>query len=229
MRPLSLLRRGAAVVPVLFADPRPEVRTEAAAWAAEWPLRAVIERLRDMLGDPRNLCRFTVKDSLLRLGLAAVEPLARRLGRLDGLALREAMAVAAGLADARLLAPVLPLCGHPDADVRALAASIVGAIGREGATRRLEALLDDPEPAPRAASARALGHLGHWPAATRMALLLRDPAWDVRSAAAVALRGLGAAGTLLLRRTLDDGDPFARDMARRTLDLPTAVGPGAPA
>lgn len=224
-RVLSFVSAGEAVVPALLDDPHPEVRAQAAAWAADWPRPGVIERLLDMLGDPENLCRFTVKDSLLRLGRPAVEPLGRRLGALDGLALQEALTVAAGLAEPRLLEPVLVACDHPRGEVRALAMNVAGRIGGPAAVDRALALLDDPVPDARAAAAHALGHLGHWPAGAALAERLRDPAWDVRRAAGVALRQMGAPGTLLLRRGLTDADRFAADMARQILDVPAVVSP----
>ena len=222
-RLLSMLGRGADVIPALFGDPSAEVRAEAAAWAASSRQPEVIERLLDMLGDHENICRYTVKDSLLRIGRPVVEPLAQRLGTLDGLALREALTVAAPLAESRLLEPALTHLAHAEPAVRALAVDVVGRTGGRVAIDRVGALLDDPDPAPRASAARALGHLGHWPAGTRLAALLRDPSWDVRRAAGVALHGLGAPGVLLLRRALNDEDRFAADMARRLLEIPPAV------
>jgi HEAT repeat protein len=222
-RLLALVGRGEHVVPRLFDDPHPDVRAQAAAWAADWPLPHVIDRLIDMLGDPRNVCRFTVKDSLLRVRGAAVEPLAQRITCMTGLALREALVVAAHIADTRLLPAALDLAGHDDADVRSAAAAVLGAIGGSEGIERLGALLADRDAGVRASAARGLGHLGHWPAAAPLAGLLGDAAWDVRRAAALALRELGAPGALLLRRALSHEDRFVRDMARQTLDVPAVV------
>ena len=47
----------------------------------------------------------------------------------------------------------------------------------------------------------------------------------MRRDAALALRGLGPACESPLERALRDDDPFARDMARQTLDLPEAALP----
>lgn len=223
VRLLALLGCGAGVVPGLLGDPNTDVRAEAAAWAAGSHEPEVIERLLDLLEDTESLCRFTVKDSLLRLGVPVVEPLSRRLPTLEGRALREALTVAAALADPRLLAAALPFTESPDPLVRALAIDVIGGLGGEAGTLRLLEHLSDGEPGPRAAAARGLGHLGHWPAATRLTPLLRDPAWDVRRAAAVALRGLGASGTLALRGALADADHFAADMARQVLEIPPSV------
>nr|MBA2348214.1 HEAT repeat domain-containing protein [Solirubrobacterales bacterium] len=223
VRLLGLLGRGDDVVPRLLHDANPDVRAEAAAWAAGSRSPAVVERLLELLEDPETLCRFAVKDSLLRLGEPVVDPLARRLPILEGVALREALTIAAALAEPRLRDPALALLGHRDPAVRALASDVVGRIGGVAAAERVAELLSDPDPAPRAAAARALGHLGHWRTAAQLTPLLRDPAWDVRRAAGVALRGLGAPGTLLLRRALADADPFAADMARQLLELPPAV------
>jgi len=222
-RLLGLLGWESDAVPSLLRDDSADVRAEAAAWAAGSQRPDVMERLLDMLGDPVSLCRFTVKDSLLRMGRPVVAPLARRLGTLDGLALREALTVAAHMAEPRLLEPALTVFDHSDAAARALAVDVVGRTGGAVAVERVSALLEDPDPAVRAAAARALGHMRHWRAASQLAALLRDPAWDVRRSAGVALHALGAPGVLYLRRALTDADHFAADMARQLLEIPPAV------
>ncbi|MGA7668850.1 MAG: hypothetical protein WBW04_00410, partial [Nitrolancea sp.] len=68
------------------------------------------------------------------------------------------------------------------------------------------------------------GRLGHVTSASALALKLRDRAWDVRRAAALALRDFGAPGILYLRRSLNDVDPYAADMARQLLDISALVG-----
>jgi HEAT repeat protein len=78
----------------------------------------------------------------------------------------------------------------------------------------------------RAEAAAALGRLGDWESAGALAERLRDPAWVVRSGAALALRALGSPGTLYLRRTLTDRDPFAADISRQVLELPAGAVPG---
>ena len=223
-RVLTLLGTGAAVVPTLFDDPRPEVRAQAAQWAGDHPDAGSIDRLLAMLSDGDILCRFTVKDSLLRLGPDAVEALRRHIEREP---VPDAIEVAAGIGDDRFLDVGLEQCGSRDARTRALAATLVGSVGGAAATDVLTDLLRDPDLSVRAAAAESLGRLGHWPAAGDLAERLRDSSWDVRSAAALALRALGAPGILLLRRALSDRDRFARDMARQVLELP--AGPSSQA
>jgi len=216
-RVFTLVGGGSAVVPLLFDDPRPEVRAQAAQWAGDNPRPDSIDRLLLMLADPETLCRFTVEDSLMRVGRAAAEPLLRYL---SSSATPEALEVAAGIADARFLPAALKYCRSPDARTRSLAAALAGSIGGSQATECLTGLLRDPDLDVRAAAAKGLGKLGHWPAAGALAKCLRDSAWDVRRAAALALRALGAPGTLLLRRALSDPDRFAGDMAQQVLELP---------
>lgn len=219
-RLLTLLEGGHDVVPLLLDDPRPEVRAQAAQWAGAHPGAASIDRLLTMLGDRETLCRFTVKDALLRVGRPAIEPLLRHLTEMDGDPAAEALELAAGIADARFLRPALTHCRASHVQTRSKAATLAGAIGGSEATAVLTRLLRDDAPEVRSASAEALGGLRHWPAAGALAECLRDPAWDVRLAAAVGLRGLGAAGVLVLRRAMTDSDPFARDMACQVLELP---------
>lgn len=119
VRVLTLLGGGGTVVPPLFDDPRPEVRAQAAQWAGDHPKPNSIDRLLSMLSDPETLCRFTVKDSLLRVEHAAADPLLRSL--MLG-ATPEALEVAVGIADARFLGPALesfPRCADPLAGCRA--------------------------------------------------------------------------------------------------------------
>ena len=220
-RLLTLLGEGDRVVRPLLDDPRPEVRAQAAQWAADHPEPEVIERLLSMLSDPETLCRFTVKDSLMRIGRASADPLLRYISEVDGLPATEALEVAAGIADARFLTPALKLCKATDPRMRSLAARLAGSVGGARAAEALTELLADPDADVRAAAAKALGRLGHWPATTTLAACLRDPAWEVRRAAAIALKAMGAAGVLLLRRALTDRDRFARDIARQVLDLPS--------
>jgi hypothetical protein len=221
-RLLTILGGGESVLPSMFRDPRYEVRAQVAEWAAEHPVGPVTESLVEMLGDAKTLCRFTVQDSLLRLGSAAVDPLTRRLltGRRSQHELTAALRVAGGLSDPRFLRPALHLCSDERPEVRTLAVSVVGGLGGREAIEVLLARLSDPSADVRAAAARSLGKLGHWPVAAPLAKLMRDQSWEVRREAALALRALGTPGLLLLRRSLNDRDRFAADMARQVLDLP---------
>lgn len=223
-RLLTLLEGGQDVVPLLLDDPQPEVRAQAAQWAGVHPEAASIDRLLAMLGDPETLCRFTVKDALLRVGRPAIEPLLRHLTDVDGDPAAEVLELAAGIADARFLRPALTHCRASHVQTRSRAATLAGAIGGSEATAVLTVLLRDDAPAVRSSSAEALGRLRHWPAAGALAERLRDPAWNVRKAAALALRGLGAAGVLVLRQAMTDDDAFARDMACQVLELPGGEG-----
>lgn len=219
-RLLTLLEGGQDVVPRLLDDPRPEVRAQAAQWAGAHPKAESIDRLLTMLGDPETLCRFTVKDALLRVGRPAIEPLLRHLTEAHGDPAAEALELAAGIADSRFLRPALTHCRASHVQTRSKAAALAGAIGGAEATAALTELLRDEAPEVRSSSAKALGRLRHWPAAGALAECLRDQAWNVRLAAALSLRGLGAAGVLVLRRAMTDADPFARDMACQVLELP---------
>jgi hypothetical protein len=219
-RLFTLLGGGDTLVPELFDDSHPEVRAQAAAWAAGHPTPEVVARLLELLLDEHTLCRFTVKDSLLRIGRPALEPLAAYLNAHSGARALAALDVAVWLPDVRLLDSALRLAGDELAGTRARAARLLGALGGARSAEVLERLLIDPSPEVRAAAAKALGHIGHWPAATRLAEALGDGAWDVRLQAGLALRGLGSPGVLMLRRSLEARDRFAADMSRLVLDLP---------
>lgn len=220
VRLLSAVGGGDAIVPPLLDDPHAAVRAEAVEWAGSHPTPELIERLVRLLPRTDRYGSFVVRDALLRVGEAAVGPLARYLEGHDGRSAEPALDVAAGVPDVRFAAPAMRLCQDPLPHVRARAAALAGAVGSEESVGRLQTLVHDEDAEVRAAAAAALGRLGHWPSAPIIAPLLRDRAWIVRSQSALALRSLGSPGLLYLRKGLGDEDPFAADISRQVLDLP---------
>ncbi|WP_210494260.1 HEAT repeat domain-containing protein [Patulibacter sp. SYSU D01012] len=219
-RVLTVVGGGDDVMPDLLDDRRPEVRAQASAWAVDHATPDVVRRLvrHASAADPGN--RFAVQDALVRLGPAAVGPLVPALDAASGAAAERLLEVCVPLADRAFAPAALRLLDDPLPATRARAATLAARTAIDDAADELVALLDDPEPVVRAAACRALGEAQHWPAGARLRAALADPVWTVRHAAGEALERLGPAGTLLLRRTLDDGAPAARDMARRMLALP---------
>lgn len=222
-RVLTALDHDCAAMRPLLRDRSAVVRAQAFVWAAGRVDEAVIDELVSSLADPERLCRFTVQDSLLRLGRPAGQPLRRFLSDPDRPGLHDALAVARGLALPELLDPALDLARHPNDDVRARAASVLGVLGGDQAVDTLVRQLEDQAPPVRAAAARALGDLGAWTASSALLRLLGDTSWPVRRESALALRRMGGVGLLTLRRALQAQNPFAADMARQVLDLPEAV------
>ena len=222
-RVLTVLGVGDDSMPPLLTDPHPDVRAQAAEWAADHPAPDLIESLLVLLSDPAKLCRFTAQNSLLRMGGVAVGALVGYLLCHAGAQAESALEVAAGLAEPRFLAPALHLCHDATPRTRGLAAALLGQLGGSEAEAALLQRLGDSEATVRAVAAQALGRLGHWPAAPALTRALRDAAWDVRREAGLALKALGSPGVLLLRRSLSDDDVFARDMARQVLDIPESV------
>lgn len=218
-RVFTLFGTGIESMLPLFNDPNPFVRSQAAEWAADVPSPEIIATMLNLLGTGARFSRFTVQDTLLRMGSAVVEPLAAFLAQETGQRAEEGLRVAIGIPDSRMRPAALALCHDLSPRVRSLAASLLGAVGGQEGVERLVTLLDDEHAAVRAAACDALGTLGHWPAAVSVARLLRDDAWPVRRSAGNALRAFGAPGLLLLRRYARDGDTFAADMARQILDL----------
>lgn len=217
-RLLTLLDAEPATLASLLEDPNEAVRSQAIESAADHPTPEVIQKLIALLPDKANLTRFTVQDTLLRIGPPAIEPLAAYLSRAPGADAVPALRVALGMPDHRFAEPAVELARDPLPECRARAAELLGAIGGTAPLLVLEELLDDPAPDVRAAAAAGLGRLQHWRAAERLAALLRDRAFEVRRAAATGLQSLGAAGELVLRDALRDPDPFAADMAQLALD-----------
>jgi HEAT repeat protein len=223
-RLLTLFGGNEILVLSLLRDAHAAVRAQGAELAATHPTPAVIHALLERLEDGAALPRFAAQDALLRLGPLAHTALAAYLEQGTGNGKAAALAVAIGMADPAFTRSAVRMSDDADPAVRARAIELLGAIGTldgvDAATRRL----DDATAPVRAAAARALGRIGHWPAAPAIALLLRDRTWEVRHAAGLALRELGSPGALLLRRTRQDDNLFAADMARRVLDLPGAAG-----
>ena len=219
IRLLTLLDGGEDMVPDLLQDIHPAVRRQAVEWAAAHSTASIIGCLLKMLDNPQDPARFSIQDSLLRMGYPAAEPIREALNSSTASNLAGVLEVAIGLASPRFLTPALELCGNQDPSVRALAAKLLGALGGGEAAEVLTGMLSDQEA--QARQAAALGKLGHWPAATAVAGLLRDPVWEVRREAGLALRDFGAPGFLILRRSLGDEFAPAADMAKQVLDIPS--------
>ena len=225
IRLLTLLGGGEDVVPALLKDLHPAVRCQAAEWAADHPTPTVINSLIEMLDHRKDPARFSIQDSLLRMGYPATEPLREALNSPAASNLASVLEVAIGRASPQFLAPALGLCSNQEPTVRTLAAKLLGALGGGEAAEVLTGMLSDQDPQVRQAAAAALGNLGHWPAATTVAGLLRDPVWGVRREAGLALRDFGAPGHLILRRSLGDEWTPAAEMAKQVLDTPSQAEP----
>ena len=219
----TLLGGGAEAVPTLLRDRRPEVRAQAAHWVVEHHNDDLVDLLLRMLDVDDASSRFSVQDSLIRIGRPLLDRLASHLSVRSGPSLAPALEVAVAVADPVLLPAALSLCDDAAAGIRSLAAALAGAIGGGAAVEALTGLLADEAPDVRAAAARALGRAGNWPSAGALARLLGDPSWDVRLQAAVALRSLGSPGTLFLRQALSGGDIHAAEAARHMLELPASA------
>jgi hypothetical protein len=223
VRLLTALGGGETAVPPLLSDPRIEVRTQAAQWAVDHPTPENVRTLVAMLGDHELLARFTVQDALTRIGRTATPELAAAIRTAEGDALLGALRVARGVPDQSVGDAARQRAADPDRRVRTAVAILLGQTGGEEGIACLERMIGDEDATTRAAAVASLGRLGHWPVAARLAACLRDPDWEVRRQAALALRGMGAVGTVLLRRARDDEDRFSRDMATLALDLPDAA------
>lgn len=220
-RLLAALSARHPVLLELLHDSSEHVRAQAAEAAVHNTGAAAAQQLVQMLADAAPVCRYTAKDSLLRLGAAGAAALEDFLARsTDAQAVEAALDVAIGLAEPRFLHVALIHARDAAPASRARAATLLAAIGGAEAAATLTALLDDPAAEVRATAATGLGHLAHWSAGPKLGRLLRDPSWDVRRAAGLALRTLGSLGELVLRRSLADDDRFAAEMARHILDFP---------
>jgi HEAT repeat protein len=195
----------------LLEDSSPDVRAQAARWAANHPTGHRIEALVAMLADTEPLCRFVAGESVSRIGGAARPAVRAGLAqagddREGTLALIE---IAVPISDPGFEPFARRLASSADATVRAAAARLLAAIASPEAAETLSSLLADPDPGVRVAAARGAGRGGAWKEAAALAPLLGDENWTVRDAAARALERLGPTGRLLLRRAARGGDPLA--------------------
>jgi hypothetical protein len=220
VRLFTLLGGGEAVVPPRLDDRRAEVRAAAAEWAAEHPEDDVVDRLVSMLDDPSTLCRFTVKDSLLRLRTSAIKALVDYLASAESPSL-EALEVAAWISDREFLSCVDRLRDHPDERMRAGVIDLVASAGDAGRADVLETGAADASPLVRAAALRGIGRLQWWQFAPLLLDGLSDAQWTVRRQAGGALDALGAPGTLLLRQAALSENTDAADMAKHMLERPS--------
>lgn len=218
VRLLLILGAGQDTVPRLLDDPRPEVRSSAAAWAANHPSPQVATTLVRMLSDEALACRLAAQGALIRMGRHAVPAIISHLAHAAPASLATALVVASRVHNSALAAPALAHRHHSDPAVRAAVAQVIASGGGPDSVEGLEGLLADPAALVRATAAAGLGGLGHWPSSPLLAERLGDPAWEVRRAAGLALDRLGGPGQLYLQRALQSPDRFAQDMARQVLD-----------
>lgn len=222
---LAALLGGSSRRPLeLLEDKRVEVRAAAAEWVAEHPSAEGIDRLVRLLGDPAGLCRFTVQDSLIRIGDASTDVIVdRTVQNYDVLTVQSALIVASKLRSQRFSTLAYAASHRENPVVRTSAIALVAALGGGDAIARLRFALQDSEPDVRAAALRGLGRLRDHESIGSIAAALRDPSFAVRREAGFALLELGAEGELQLHRFREDQDRYASDMARQMLDLPAAV------
>lgn len=209
----------------LLHDRDRSVRAQAIEWSVDHPRPAVIAELLSGLADGGPIATFHIPDALRRMGHHVIGPVRDALASTSAspTLLVALLRIAAGVPDLSFAAGACALCHHPDADVRAQAVALLGALGGEMQAEAVVALLGDDAPLVRTAVARAIATLQHWPAAPALLTLLHDPVWAVRREAGLALLSLGSVGIVYLRQvTRTETDSVAADMARQVLDLPQA-------
>ncbi len=129
-----------------------------------------------------------------------------------------ALEVAAHMSDPRLTLALHRHCQDSDPAIRRMAVRALTSGRGAGVEELLIEALDDPDARVRVVALEGLERLGMTRSVGAIGRCLGDRSWIVRRAAGGALVGLGAPGRLLLRSYLIDSDPFARDMARRSLE-----------
>ena len=204
----------------MLADPRPEVRQQAAEHAPRSTGKARVAALVRLFDDPDPGVRFAAMDSVARCGEAAVSDLSVSLfvaNRTE--TLLAALQVSLTVPSARLAYEADQLCRSTVPEVRGGALQLIATISTAaGATpQRLLAGLDDPAAANRAIAAEGLGRLRHLGAAPKLAQMMQDSSWDVRRASGVALYAMGASGQVVLRQMTRSPDRYAADMAKLVL------------
>jgi HEAT repeat protein len=96
-----------------------------------------------------------------------------------------------GIRDETIVPRLIKLLSHPNARVRAGAATGLSILPDESAAPELVQLLSDPDPNARASAAHALGHIKQKEALPHLIRLLSDSDGEVRMSAAYALGNIG--------------------------------------
>ena len=165
-------------------------RAAAAATLGDMGSPEAVPALLDALGDSERDVRAAATRSLALLGAAvAVEAIVEELAN------NRVQRAVGGWALMKIGTPALTrlrgLLRHEDANVRAVAAELIGLIGEASDSPELIELLRDPSAEVRAKSAHALGRLGAGEAAAMLRGALGDRIFFVRAAAARALGQIG--------------------------------------
>lgn len=216
-RVFTLIDGGDKIMPVLLKDTHPLVRAQVTEWAASHPAPDTLRALVDLLDDKKRIERFTVQDTLLRIGRPMVPLLVARLGKMGPRGILSGLQVASRISDPTLLPLAVEFSKDKRTDIRAAATDVLAASGGPDAVEFLYQALADSAGEVREAAARGLGKMSHWPSAGHLLPLLGDSTWQVRKAAAVALVAMGAPGALILRTAQKSSDRFAADAATQAL------------
>jgi len=173
-----------------LSDRRSWRRATAAYVLGDMGSRAAVPALVEALDDRERDVRSAAARSLGQLGDAeAVEAL---LGALSSRRVPRGVVGQAVLALGSAAVPrLLPLLEHPEPEVRATAAELIGLLGGAGEAEPLAGRLTDSSAAVRERAALALGRLGAAEAYDQLDRTLGDRAPLVRAAAAEALGLIG--------------------------------------
>lgn len=176
--------------------------------------------LLNALLDPDRAVRSSAVRSLGRLGVVeAVEPIVDAL--VNGHVPRAVAGQALLFIGAGALMRLRYLLAHPQAELRAAVAELMGLLGSASEAPMLVERLQDTSAEVRAKAARALGRLGDEDAAAHLRDALKDRIPFVRVSAAVALGAIGdrEAAPLLLKQAREDRFEAAQAAARALVTL----------
>lgn len=194
-------------------------RARAAYALGDMASQRAVAPLLVALGDDSRVVRAAAARSLGLLGAVdAVAPL------VEALVQKRVPRAVAGQALLAVGPPSLErlraLLDHPDAEVRAVVAELIGLVGDASDAALVRERLRDSSAEVRAKATRALGRLGAADAAAELRAALSDRIPYVRATAAIALGMIGdrdSAGALLVQARDDEFDPgqaAARALAR---------------
>jgi len=217
-----------------LSDRRSWRRATAADVLGDMGSRAAVPALLAGLDDGERDVRSAAARSLGRLGATeAVEPL---VGALSSHLIPRGVVGQSVLAlGAQAVPRLVALLAHPEPEVRATAAELVGLLGGAGEEEHLLGRLADTSAAVRGRAAIALGRLGAAEAYHGLDGTLSDRAPQVRAAAAEALGLIGDARAFPVLLDIARNDTFeparaaAHALSRLAPDLlqEAARGPGA--
>ena len=232
LRVLGELKVPASVPALLTAleDRDSDVRNVAARSLGRMKLQAAEEALVGLLGKHEQSVSARIAAICIEMGPRTAPLLIRTLRDGTPKARFWAARILGEIKDGRATRSLGDALLDPEPDVRSAATWALGRVADRSTATLVESLLRDPVWFVRAHAAESLGKIGDTTYAAALGYAMEDRSWWVRRNAMDALVTMGDPAKLVLMRTLESEDRFARDCAVEaltTMGVAVALPPAA--